>query len=290
MNTASEVQEVKLVGVIGGGNIGSTLVVDLLLHHIPVVLVDVSEEILLTIKEKLQRELMLAPMMNKKITPIDLNEIDNLLVLTTDLEKVSDCDLIIENVPEEWPIKKELYPKLDSICKPEACFGVNTSCIPIGKIAALTNRPKKIVGVHFMNPVYLKDTVEVIQGKATSYQTISVLQSLLQMLHKDAVLVNDNPGFVSNRISHLFMNEAAFVFQDEVADAVAIDKIFRNCFNHNMGPLETADLIGIDTVVKSIDVLYDNFKDPKFKCCPLLREMVAAGKLGRKTGEGFYKY
>ena len=141
-----------------------------------------------------------------------------------------------------------------------------------------------------MNPVHLKPTVEVIRGHHTSDHTIEILKQLFTRLNKEAVVVGDLPGFVSNRISHLFMNEAAFVFQDGLATAVEIDTIFKKCFGHKMGPLETADLIGLDTVMHSLDVLYGSYHDPKFRCCPLLRKMVDAGFLGRKSGRGFHVY
>jgi 3-hydroxybutyryl-CoA dehydrogenase len=141
-----------------------------------------------------------------------------------------------------------------------------------------------------MNPVHLKPTVEVIRGFHTSQQAIDTLLQLFSILGKEAILVEDLPGFVSNRISHLFMNEAAFVLQDGVATAENIDLIFKKCFGHKMGPLETADLIGLDTVMRSLDVLYESFHDPKYRCCPLLRKLVHAGHVGRKSGQGFYVY
>ena len=141
-----------------------------------------------------------------------------------------------------------------------------------------------------MNPVHLKPTVEVIRGFHTSDRAVDTLLRLFSLLNKEAIIVEDLPGFVSNRISHLFMNEAAFVLQDNVATAEKIDLIFKKCFGHKMGPLETADLIGLDTVMRSLDVLYESFQDPKYRCCPLLRKLVYAGHLGRKSGKGFHVY
>jgi 3-hydroxybutyryl-CoA dehydrogenase len=144
--------------------------------------------------------------------------------------------------------------------------------------------------MHFMNPVYLKELVELVRGFHTSEATIEAAKAMLSGVGKTAVLVNDFPGFVANRLSHLFMNEAAFIIQDRVAAAREVDAIFKRGYGHSMGPLETADLIGLDTVVNSLDILYDSYQDPKFRCCPLLRKMVDAGLLGKKSGEGFYKY
>ena len=149
---------------------------------------------------------------------------------------------------------------------------------------------EKILGMHFMNPVYLKDCVEVIRGYHTSDKTIDTALSFLNEIGKHGVVVNDLPGFVSNRISHLFMNEAVFTLQDSVADAKIIDTIFKECFGHHMGPLETADLIGLDTVYNSLIILYNSYKDPKYRPAPLLEKMVNAGLLGVKTKKGFYEY
>lgn len=212
------------------------------------------------------------------------------MILTTDLKAVATCDFVIENVTEDWRTKKQVYENLERVAPPDVCFGANTSCISITQIASSTKRPASVVGIHLMNPVYLKPTVEVIRGFHTSDRTIEILLQLFAKLSKDAILVEDMPGFVSNRISHLFMNEAAFVLQDRVASAEQIDLIFKKCFGHKMGPLETADLIGLDTVMRSLDVLYESFQDPKYRCCPLLRKLVHAGHLGRKTGKGFHIY
>jgi len=212
------------------------------------------------------------------------------MALTTDLKDLACCDFIIENVTEDWDVKKRVYDNLDRVAPSEVCFGANTSCISITQIGSITQRPDNVVGIHFMNPVHLKPTVEVIRGFHTSDRAIDTLLRLFSRLNKEAIIVEDLPGFVSNRISHLFMNEAAFVLQDNVATAEKIDLIFKKCFGHKMGPLETADLIGLDTVMRSLDVLYESFHDPKYRCCPLLRKLVHARHLGRKTGKGFHVY
>lgn len=278
------------IGVIGAGTMGTGITVDLVFHDLHTVLVDISDEILEKAKAEIVKSIRFAPLLFKNAPKLDLDEAMKKVTFTTKLEDVRDCEYVVENVPEEWEIKKKLYPELDKICKPDVCFGVDTSCTSITRVGALTRRPDKVVGVHFMNPSYLKPVIEVMRGYHTSDECLDTTCALLKQMNKEAVVVNDFPGFVSNRISHLFMNEAAFVYQDGVATAEQIDRIFKECFGHKMGPLETADLIGLDTVMKSLDVLYESYQDPKFRCCPLLRKMVDAGNLGRKTGKGFHNY
>ena len=280
----------KQIGVLGAGHIGIGVVTDLILHGISAVMVDLSEDILKRAQNEVLNNVRVVPLLSKTLPRITKNEALERMVLTTDLNHVASCDFIIENVTEDWTIKKQVYENLDGVAPPEICFGANTSCISITQIASATRRPANVVGVHLMNPVHLKPTVEVIRGFHTSDHAVDTLLRLFSRLNKKAILVEDLPGFVSNRISHLFMNEAAFVLQDQVATAEKIDLIFRECFGHKMGPLETADLIGLDTVMRSLDVLYDSFHDPKYRCCPLLRKLVHAGHLGRKTGKGFHVY
>jgi 3-hydroxybutyryl-CoA dehydrogenase len=282
--------EWKRIGVLGAGNIGIGVVTDLVLHGVAAVVVDVSDEILRRAQAAVLNNVRCVPLLSKTLPRLTQDEAVQRMVLTTDLEDVGSCDFIIENVTEDWAVKKPVYEALDRVAPPEVCFGANTSCISITQIGGVTRRPAQVVGVHLMNPVHLKPTVEVIRGFHTSNQTLDTLLQLFAVLQKEAIVVEDLPGFVSNRVSHLFMNEAAFVLQDHVATADQIDLIFKQCFGHKMGPLETADLIGLDTVMRSLDVLYDSFQDPKYRCCPLLRKLVHAGHLGRKTGKGFHVY
>jgi 3-hydroxybutyryl-CoA dehydrogenase len=278
------------VGIIGAGNIGIGVATDIILHGINAVVVDISEKQLESARAEILKNIRFAPLFLKTLPRVSAEEALSRLCLTTNIQELSKSEFIIENVTEDWKIKEKVYRQLDEISSPEVCFGCNTSCISITRVASVTMRPDKIVGIHLMNPVHLKPTVEVIKGYHTSDDTMDKLDFLFKQLNKNSIIVNDYPGFVSNRISHLFMNEAAFVLQDQVSTARDIDDIFKKCFGHKMGPLETADLIGLDTVMKSLDVLYESYQDPKYRCCPLLRKMVYAGHLGRKTGKGFYEY
>lgn len=280
----------RTVGVIGAGTMGTGLAIDLILHGIQVILVDQTDEALQRAKKEIIKNVRFAPLVNKSLLRLSVEEAQEKLQLVTDLSRVSACDFIIENVPESIEIKEPIYRQLEAICPADVCFGVNTSCISITRIASFTRRPERVIGIHFMNPVYLKPYVETIRGLHTSDECLQSTQLLLKQLGKEAIVVNDYPGFVSNRISHLFMNEAAFVVQDQVARPKEVDEIFKKCYGHTMGPLQTADLIGLDTVVHSLDVLYQSYQDSKFRCCPLLRKMVDGGLLGMKSGQGFYEY
>ncbi|MEK4664197.1 3-hydroxyacyl-CoA dehydrogenase NAD-binding domain-containing protein [Priestia sp. FSL H7-0729] len=280
----------KKIGVIGAGVMGRGVAQSFAQTGHEVVLVDIKDEVLEIAGEEIYNNIRMLKLFKKVEGLEDPEIIMERIHMTTELEMLREADIIVENVNEQWDIKKEVYGRIDPICHEACIFLVNTSCISITKIAALTKRPDRVIGTHFMNPVPLKSAVEVIKGMHTSERTIEEVTELLSSIGKETILVNDYPGFVSNRISHLFMNEAAFVLQDQVATAREVDDIFVKCYGHTMGPLETADLIGLDTVVDSLDVLYESYQDPKFRCCPLLRKMVYAGQTGRKSGEGFYSY
>ncbi|NOQ25375.1 MAG: 3-hydroxybutyryl-CoA dehydrogenase [Bacteroidales bacterium] len=282
--------EFKKIGVIGAGVMGIGVSVDLILNNLDVILIDTLEEQLEKAKKEILETIRFAPMLKKGSPKLSQEEVLARIKFSTDLNEVSDVDFVVENITEDWELKKDLYSKLDKICEKDICFGVDTSCLSITQVASATERVDKVIGIHFMNPVYLKPTLEVMKGFHTSEETIALTKDFLSQIGKNAIVVNDFPGFVSNRISHLFMNEAAFVIQDDLAQPKDVDEIFKKCFGHTMGPLETADLIGLDTVANSLKVLYESYQDPKFRCCPLLKKMVDAKLLGRKTGRGFYNY
>lgn len=281
----------KKVGVIGAGVMGTGVAQNLAQRGIRAVLVDVSDGVLAKARETVFNALRMAVMFRRDDAPaIDPEQALTLIEFTTDYSRLADVDFVVENVVEKLAIKSEIYPKLDAICPPDCIFAVNTSAISITKLAGLTRRPDRVLGMHFMNPVPMKNTVEVIRGHHTSEATLTRGKAFLAQLGKEAVVVNDMPGFVSNRVLMLTVNEAICLVHDQVAPAADVDKIFRSCFGHKMGPLETADLIGLDTILYSLDELYAAYGDPKFRRCPLLQKMVDAGLHGRKSGEGFYKY
>lgn len=278
------------VGVIGAGTMGRGIAQTVAQYNEKVVLVDISTDILESAKKEIRNSVRMQAFYNKALKGIKPDEVIERIIFTTDYALLSECDFIIENVPEKLEIKIGVYEQLEKVSNPNAYYAVNTSCIPVTEIAALTNRPDKVIGMHFMNPVPMIEAVEIMKGFHTSKETIEAALKLLKAINKHGIIVNDYPGFVSNRISHLMMNEAAFIVQEGEASIENVDDIFKKCYGHKMGPLETADLIGLDTVVDSLDVLFGQYKDTKFRCCPLLRRMVAAGHCGRKSGQGFYGY
>ena len=281
----------KKVGVIGAGVMGTGVAQNLAQRGIQAVLIDLSEPVLTKARETIYNALRLAGMFRRDEAPaIDPAQALALIEFTTDYARLADVDFVVENVVEKLAVKAEIYPQLDAACPPECIFAANTSAISITKLAGLTRRPDRVLGMHFMNPVPMKSLVEVIRGHHTSEDTLARGKAFLAQLGKEAVVVNDLPGFVSNRVLMLTVNEAIWLVQDQVAPAADVDKIFRSCFGHKMGPLETADLIGLDTILYSLDELHAAYGDPKFRRCPLLQKMVDAGLHGRKSGEGFYKY
>jgi 3-hydroxybutyryl-CoA dehydrogenase len=254
-----------------------------------VVMVDLNEEILGRAEAQIRQDVRFQGMFNREARA-NPDEIMSRIRLTRDADELAASDFVVENVTENWEIKRPVYSRLDAICRPEVVFGVNTSCIPITKVGAATKRAAQVIGIHFMNPVPLKTTVEVIRGYHTSEETIETTRHFLSDMGKECIVVNDQAGFVSNRVLMLTINEAICVVHEQVATAEEVDQIFKRCIEHKMGPLETGDLIGLDTILFSLEVLYESYNDPKFRPCPLLRKMVDAGLCGRKSGQGFFSY
>ncbi|ASZ15060.1 3-hydroxyacyl-CoA dehydrogenase family protein [Chitinophaga pendula] len=279
--------EIKHIAVIGAGVMGQGVAYQFAKYDYDITLVDLSEDILANAKKNIRNIERLDKMLHKSASTV--NVLDK-ITLTTELAAISQADFIIENVTENISLKEGLYQQLKAVVADHALLAVNTSAVSITRLAAFLKHPQQVMGIHFMNPVHLKPTVEVIRGFHTSTTTIDVTQSLLQSVQMTGVVVNDLPGFISNRVLMLTVNEAIFALQDSVATVPDIDKIFRECFGHKMGPLETADLIGLDTILYTLDVLLASYNDTKFRPAPLLRKMVDAGLHGRKSGEGFYKY
>ena len=212
------------------------------------------------------------------------------LVPSTDLQDSSDVDFVVEAASEKMEIKEQLFRKLDEITRPGVILATNTSSLPITEIAAVTGRPKNVIGMHFMNPVPVMTLVEIIRGIATSDEVYQVVEELARGMGKTPVEVNDYPGFISNRVLMPMINEAIYCVYEGVADPEAIDQVMKLGMNHPMGPLALADFIGLDTCLAIMEVLYEGFADSKYRPCPLLRKMVKAGWLGKKSGQGFYAY
>jgi len=280
----------QVVGVVGAGVMGVGVAQNLAQTKHHVLLIDVSEAILERAKQEIKNNLRFQGFFQKTEKGENLDEILNRIKFSTDYQVLEEAEFVIENTTEKWEIKQEVYGKIDAICPKDSVFAANTSAIPITRIASVTKRADKVVGMHFMNPVPMKPMVEAIRGYHTSEETIETAKKLLARMGKECIIVNDAPGFVSNRVLMLTINEAIFVVQDRVASAEEVDLIFKTCFGHKMGPLETADLIGLDTILYSIEVLYESFNDSKYRPCTLLKKMVDAGLHGRKSGKGFYTY
>ena len=280
----------QIVGVVGAGVMGIGVAHSLAQAGHRVLLLDISHGILQHAKDEITNNIRLQRMLHKGTQQESVDTLIERITFTTDYAPFADADFVIENVTENWSIKREVHARLDAVCPAHCVFAANTSAISITRIGSATRRPDRVLGMHFMNPVPMKPTVEVIRGYHTSEETIATALALLTSLGKEGIVVNDMPGFVSNRVLMLTVNEAVYLVQDQVASPEDVDKIFRTCFGHKMGPLETADLIGLDTILYSIEVLYESFNDSKYRPCPLLKKMVDAGLYGRKSGQGFYRY
>lgn len=276
----------KRVAILGAGVMGKGITEALLPYGYKVFLHDKNENVLNMSRKEIEFVMKINSLQGFSF---ENNCFDNLHLVEC-LDMLKNIDLIIENITENFGKKEELYKKLSKVVQKNTIVFVNTSSIPISRLAEMLPYPDKVIGVHFMNPVPLMKSVEVIISKYTSQDTIDATIGFLEKTNKKAIKVKDCPGFISNRISHILMNEAAFIVQDNEEKPEVVDQIFRECYSHKMGPLETADLIGIDTVVNTLDELYYELKSEKYICCQLLRDMVRQGKRGVKSGEGFYRY
>ena len=280
---------IQKIGVIGAGQMGNGIAQVAACAGYDVVMVDIKDEYvekgLGTIQFSLGK-LVSKERMTREDADAALSRIET----GTDRQACADCDLVVEAVPEILELKTSIFSELDSICKPETILASNTSSISISTIAESTGRPEKVIGMHFMNPVPIMKLVEVINGNETSAETNQAVNEAAEKMGKIALSCNDAPGFVSNRILCPMLNEAILTLQEGVAEPEAIDGIMKLGMNHPIGPLALSDLIGLDTVLHIMNVLHEGLGDDKYEPAPLLVSMVEEGKLGRKTGQGFYTY
>ena len=279
----------KSIGIVGAGTMGSGIAHVASLSDYSVILMDVNEHLVKkginSIKSNMDRQIKKA-----FITPDDKKNALDKINLETDLSALKSVEVVIEAASEDRKIKGRIFQELDKSCKKETILATNTSSISITDIASFTSRPEKVIGMHFMNPVPMMKLVEVVLGHLTGEETIRKIFSLAETMGKHAIKCNDYPGFVSNRILAPMINEAIFCLMEGVAEKEAIDDVMRLGMAHPMGPLSLADLIGLDVCLSILEVLHHDFGDDKYRPCPLLRRMVSAGCLGRKTGKGFYEY
>ena len=281
--------EIKTVGVLGAGTMGNGIAHVFAKFGYSVILRDVKQEFLdralATITKNLDREIS-----KGKVAADQRDAILKRITPTTDSQALAQADFVVEAVTEQLDLKLRVLREADELLRPGATLATNTSSISITQLAAATKRPEHFIGMHFMNPVPVMQLVEVIRGLATSDATFDTTMALCRSLEKTPVAANDAPGFVSNRVLMPMINEAAFCVMEGVATPEGVDEIMKLGMNHPMGPLALADLIGLDTCLNIMEVLHTGFADSKYRPCPLLRKMVAAGWLGRKSGRGFYKY
>jgi 3-hydroxybutyryl-CoA dehydrogenase len=281
--------EIRIVAVLGAGTMGSGIAHVFARSGYDVILRDVSQDVLdraqSTISANLDREIK-----KGKVTAAAKSEIVARIHATTDAALLAKADFAVEAVPERLELKRAVLGEADPVLRPEVILASNTSSISIATLAAATSRPNRFVGMHFMNPVPVMELVEVVRAPQTTEATLATTMDLARSLGKTPVGVNDAPGFVANRVLMPMINEAAFAVMEGVATPEAVDAVMKTGMNHPMGPLELADLIGIDVCVDILDVLEAGFHDAKYAACPLLRRMISERRLGRKSGRGFYDY
>lgn len=275
--------------VVGAGQMGSGIAQVAAQAGLQVILNDLRQEFvdrgLQTITKNLSRNVE-----KGKLAAEEKQAILARIQLSTDLADGKDADFVVEAVTENMAVKREIFQTLDQVCPPHAVLASNTSSLPITEIAAVTKRPEKVIGMHFMNPVPVMKLVEIIRGLQTADEVYQLVEDLSRQMGKVPVSVNDFPGFVSNRVLMPMINEAIYCVYEGVATPEAIDEVMKLGMNHPMGPLTLADFIGLDTCLYIMEVLHEGFGDSKYRPCPLLRKYVKAGWLGKKTGRGFYLY
>lgn len=279
----------RRMAVIGAGTMGNGIAHVFALNGWRVDMIDVAREVLDRALETIRRN-MDRQIKKGKLTEAERDEALGRISTATDLEAAGDAELVVEAATESPDLKFQIFQKLDNIAPDSAILASNTSSISITEIAARTGRPDKVIGMHFMNPVPVMQLVEVIRGLVTSEETSGTVMEIAKELGKTPVVVNDYPGFVANRILLPMINEAMYCVMEGVAEPEAVDTVMKLGMNHPMGPLALADLVGLDVCLAIMEVMHQGLGDPKYRPCPLLRKMVAAGRLGRKSGRGFYEY